>query len=257
MTLRLAVTGATGRMGRTVRRTVGGTDGVEVALAASRSANADEEGDRFVDPESLASALENLAVDALIDFTVPSASLRHVAACVGAGVPAVVGTTGFDDGQLEELHEASEAVPVIVAPNFSRGVEILTDLVAEAAAALPGFDVELTETHHAGKRDAPSGTAKRLLRAVEGARPVTERVHGRHGERARSAGEIGVHARRAGTIPGDHEVLLAGDHEVLSLRHRAEDRGVFAVGAIDAARWLAGREPGWYEFSDVLRSDSP
>jgi 4-hydroxy-tetrahydrodipicolinate reductase len=136
-------------------------------------------------------------------------------------------------------------------------------------AALPDFDVEVTETHHNGKRDAPSGTANAVLADVEAARSPaaadegdagdggageggSTRVHGREGVQPRETGEIGVHARRAGGIPGEHEVLLGGPHEYLSLEHAALDRGVFAAGALDAAAWLAGRDPGWYDFGAVI-----
>ncbi|WP_254543476.1 4-hydroxy-tetrahydrodipicolinate reductase [Halomarina pelagica] len=247
--MRVVVTGATGRMGRIVRE-VAGERGWEV-LPVSRS-----EGTKY-EPSSLASALAEERPDALVDFTVPAASVETVATCADAGIPAVVGTTGFDDEQLDALWEASQSTPVLHAPNFARGVAALIGLVREAVAALPGYDVELTETHHRGKRDAPSGTANRLLDAVDEARGASaERVHGRQGAHLRGDREVGVHVRRAGDVRGEHEVLLAGNDEVLTLTHRAESRRVFAAGALDAAAWLAGREAGWYDFSEVLNDDA-
>ncbi len=142
--------------------------------------------------------------------------------------------------------------PVLVASNFSRGVQALLHAVEGAVTDLPGYDVELTETHHNGKRDAPSGTAKTLLDRIAGAGGPEKRVHGREGDAPRRPGEIGVHARRAGGIAGEHEVLLANDHEELRLVHRAGDRAVFADGALDAAVWLAGRTPGWHGFDEVI-----
>jgi 4-hydroxy-tetrahydrodipicolinate reductase len=165
----------------------------------------------------------------------------------------VVGTTGFNEETTTALRETAERVPVLKAPNFAPGVQALAALVEAAARSLPGYDVELTETHHNGKRDAPSGTAKRLLDAVEGAREdAPERIYGREGVAPRTTGEVGVHVRRAGDVRGEHELLFAGNDEVLTLTHRAESRRVFAEGALDAADWLAGRAPGWYEFREVL-----
>ncbi|MFC6836384.1 4-hydroxy-tetrahydrodipicolinate reductase [Halomarina ordinaria] len=250
--MRVCVTGATGRMGDAVR--AGATERGWDVLPVSRTA------EDARSPADLASVLADERPDALVDFTVPESSVEAVAACAEAGVPAVVGTTGFDDAETEALHEASEAVPVLHAPNFARGVATLAALVEEASETLVGYDVELTETHHRGKRDAPSGTANRLLDAVESPRAArgddTERVHGREGEHLRGEREVGVHVRRAGDIRGEHEVLFAGNDEVLTLTHRAESRGVFAAGALDAAAWLAGREAGWYDFSEVLHDDA-
>ena len=142
---------------------------------------------------------------------------------------------------------------MLKAANFARGVQALLQAVEAGVEALPEYDIELTETHHAGKRDAPSGTANTVLDAIEAARGgALDRTHGREGEHRRAESEVGVHVRRAGTVRGEHELLLAGNDEVLTLSHRAESRRVFAAGAVDAAEWLAGREPGWYDFGDVL-----
>jgi 4-hydroxy-tetrahydrodipicolinate reductase len=167
-------------------------------------------------------------------------------------VPAVVGTTGFDETQRQSLEAAAENVPVLIASNFSRGIQALRQAVRTAVDALPEYDIEVTETHHNRKRDAPSGTAKTLLDAIDDIRGDSPRVHGRNGEQPREVGEIGVHARRAGGIHGEHEVMLADNDEVLTLTHRAESRRVFAAGALDAAVWLAGQRPGIYSFRDAL-----
>jgi len=248
-TLTLAVTGATGRMG-----------GTTVALARERGHDViavSRAGDRIDgldarDADDLGAVLAERAPDALVDFTAPEASLDYVAACAETATPAVVGTTGFDGDGVTRLRQAAERVPVLQAPNFSPGMQVLESLVAEAANALD-YDVELTETHHGGKRDAPSGTARRLLDTVESAADTGERVHGREGKAPRSPGAVGVHVRRAGDVRGEHELLFAGNDEVLTLTHRAESRRVFAAGALDAAGWLAGRDPGWYGFAEVVR----
>ena len=246
--MRLVVAGATGRTGSEIVAEAAerGHDTVGVAREAATVEGVDVHpaGDL---PELLADA------DALVDFTVPRASREHAELAAGAGVPHVVGTTGFDSGGIAALREASESTAVLKASNFARGVQALLTLVEAGVEALPGYDVELTETHHGGKRDAPSGTARTILSAVDEAREAElDRTHGREGEHRRADSEAGVHVRRAGNVRGEHELLLAGNDEVLTLSHRAESRRVFAAGAVDAAEWLAGREPGWYEFDDVL-----
>jgi 4-hydroxy-tetrahydrodipicolinate reductase len=251
--LSVAVTGAGGRMGREVIEAALDRDGVDVAVAVNRTETDPVAG---VDVDTADRLPERLAADqpdVLVDFTGPDSAITYAAACAEAGVPLVTGTTGFDDDQLDSLRAVSDAVPVLKASNFARGVAALRRAVREAVAALPGYDVELTETHHNGKRDAPSGTAKSILDDVESVRDdLDRRVHGREGDAPREPGEIGVHARRAGDVTGEHELLVAGNRETLSLTHRAGDRGVFAEGALDAAAWLAGRAPGWYGFDDVL-----
>ncbi len=252
MTVRVAVTGAGGRMGDEVLSAAADRDDVEVALAVNRTPADEVAGYEVEDAADLPALLADRDPDVLVDFTGPESSVEYVAACAEAGVAAVVGTTGFDDAQSDALDEAADAVPVLRAANFSRGVAALRRAVREAVAALPGYDIEVTETHHNGKRDAPSGTANTILDDVDEVRGAAERVHGREGDQPREGDEIGVHARRAGDVTGEHEVLVAGNHELLSLTHRAGSRGVFAAGALDAATWLTGRDPGRYEFTDVI-----
>jgi 4-hydroxy-tetrahydrodipicolinate reductase len=255
--LSVAVTGAGGRMGREVIEAAVDREGVAVAVAVNRTATDPVAGVDVADADRLGELLAAEAPDVLVDFTGPESAVAYAAACADAGVPLVTGTTGFEPDQLDDLRAASDAVPVLKASNFARGVAALRRAVREAVAALPGYDVELTETHHNGKRDAPSGTAKSILDDVESVRDdLDRRVHGREGDAPRDAGEIGVHARRAGDVTGEHEVLVAGNRETLALTHRAGDRGVFAEGALDAAAWLAGRDPGWYGFDDVLDAGS-
>ncbi len=254
MTTTLAVTGASGHMGREVLALAADRDGFSVDVAVARSPVDDAPGAVPVDDDDrLSELLDERDPDALVDFTSPAATRRYVSACAETATPAVVGTTGFGDDGEAALDEAAERTPVLRAANFSRGVLALREAVHEAVRALPGADVELTETHHSRKRDAPSGTARTLLDDVDEARGATaERVHGREGEASRSGGEVGVHARRAGGLAGEHEVLVANGPEVVSLTHRAESRQPFAAGALDAAAWLAGRAPGRYAFEEVV-----
>jgi 4-hydroxy-tetrahydrodipicolinate reductase len=250
--VRVAVTGAAGRMGRELLDVAAGRDDVSVVLAVNRSPVESASGVDVRDAADLSAHLAETDPDVLVDFTGPESSADYAAACAEAGVGVVVGTTGFDADGRTALDEAAESIPLLHATNFSRGVAALRRAVREAVAALPGYDVEVTETHHNGKRDAPSGTANTLLDEVDDVRGESDRVYGREGDQPRTEGEIGVHARRAGGVTGEHEVLLADDHQLLSLTHRAGSRGVFAAGALDAAVWLADRDAGRYDFDEVL-----
>jgi 4-hydroxy-tetrahydrodipicolinate reductase len=250
---RIAVTGATGRMGGTVVRTADDR-GDEVVAAIHHGEGGGSICGIEIEPAAdFEAILRERNPDAIIDFTAPDATLNYVEDCVATNTPIVIGTTGFDHDQLQTLREQGEQIPILRASNFSRGVQVLRSALSETIRRLPGYDVELTETHHNGKQDAPSGTAKTLLEDIDAVREEhAEHVHGREGDAPREHGEIGVHSRRAGNVTGEHEILVAGNHEELRLTHRAEDRGVFAAGALDAADWIAEREPGWYDFSAVV-----
>lgn len=174
-----------------------------------------------------------LDADVIVDFSVPDGLRRLLAA---APCPVVTGTTGL---VLGDVH-----VPVLHAANFSLGVAVLARLVRQAHAALPGYDVEIVELHHAAKRDAPSGTA---LRLAEGLGPL---ALGRDG--ARVPGEVGLHAVRGGDIVGEHTVYLCGPGERLQLGHVATHRGLFAKGALHCARWIIGRPAGLYRIEDAI-----
>lgn len=246
--MNLVVVGATGRTGSEIVAEASGR-GHDVVGVATASDTVEDV--RVYPNEDLPQLLDD--ADAVVDFTVPEATREHAGVIAEAGVPYVVGTTGFDESGIEALRAASESTPVLKASNFARGVQALLRVVEAGVEALPDYDVELTETHHNGKRDAPSGTANTILDVVDSAREAElERTHGREGDHSREDSEVGVHVRRAGTVRGEHELLLAGNDEVLTLTHRAESRRVFAAGAVDAAEWLAGQEPGWYGFDDVL-----
>ncbi|ACV11163.1 dihydrodipicolinate reductase [Halorhabdus utahensis DSM 12940] len=249
--IRVGVTGAAGRMGRTVIETAGDREDVTVVFAVDATDEETVAGTPVHEPDDIGALLATHEPDAIVDFSVPKATVAFAEACAAAGVPLVTGTTGFEDDQLDALEGASEDVAVLKAANFARGIQALLSTVHAAAEALPGYDVELTETHHNGKQDAPSGTANTLLDALAEERDFEE-TYGREGMQPREAGEVGVHVRRAGDVRGEHELMFAGNDEVVTLTHRAEDRGVFAAGAIDAAVWIAGRDPGFYTFGDVI-----
>jgi 4-hydroxy-tetrahydrodipicolinate reductase len=254
----VGVSGATGRTGGAVVETAGERDDTAVAFGVSPGASAPDTdaGVPLYEPSAAAEALAAHDPDAVIDFSTPSATVDLAGVCADAGVPLVVGTTGFEDDQRAVLQETARAIPVLKASNFSRGVQALLRALGPALAALPGYDVELLETHHNGKRDAPSGTAHTILDEIAEQREF-DPVYGREGIQPRAEDEIGVLVRRAGNVRGEHEVTLAANDEVVTLGHRAEDRAVFAAGAIDAAVWLADREPGLYGFGDVVDGSEP
>ena len=187
---------------------------------------------------------ERLAIsqgDVLIDFTVPEATVAHAQLAQELRKPMVIGTTGFSEDHMKKLRAVAKTIPIVLSPNMSVGVNVLFELAQLAAQHLgPDYDVEVVEAHHHQKKDAPSGTAKRLAQAAgEG--------------RGRSAADIPVHALRAGDIVGDHTVIFAGPSERLELVHRAHSRDAFAVGALRAARFAHGRRAGLYSMVDVLK----
>ncbi|CAN5837432.1 4-hydroxy-tetrahydrodipicolinate reductase [soil metagenome] len=193
-------------------------------------------------------------VRVMIDFSAPVASMALAADCAEEGVPLVIGTTGFDSDQREELKHFATRTPMLIASNFSKAVNLLMRLVEIAASSLgDAADIEIVERHHHFKKDAPSGTALRLAEIAAQAIGSNRFVHGRHGvigERPR--GEIGLHALRTGDNPGEHTVVFGLMGECLELSHRALNREGFALGALDAARFLADKPPGLYSMDDLL-----
>ncbi len=194
--------------------------------------------------------------DVVIDFTHAETALRHATALRECSAAWVLGTTGLDAKAEAAVHAAAERIAIVWAANFSPGVTLVLRAAAMLARALPGdqYDAEILEMHHRGKRDAPSGTALALGRAVATGRGTALRaIRARDGETgARPAGAIGFAALRGGEVAGEHTLLFAGDDEHISLTHKALDRRVFARGAVQAALWVAGRPPGLYGMADVL-----
>jgi 4-hydroxy-tetrahydrodipicolinate reductase len=192
--------------------------------------------------------------DAVIDFTSPEASLSNARIAERHRKAMVVGTTGISEDQMKGFKDISKQIPLLASSNMSIGVNLLYNIIARAAKDIPGsFDVEIIETHHRNKKDAPSGTAKKLLSEIieaRGGKPVYERESV---NTPRSEGEIGVVSLRAGDIVGEHTVIFAGPGERLEFTHRAHSRRVFAEGALAAARFLAKAKPGMYEMKDVLK----
>jgi 4-hydroxy-tetrahydrodipicolinate reductase len=198
--------------------------------------------------------------DVAVDFTAPDSSVRHAEWCAAAGKAIVIGSTGLSAEQLGRIREASKAVPVVQSPNMSIGVNLMFRVAAEVARVLgDDYDVEIVETHHRFKKDAPSGTAVKLAAAVAGAlgRDMSDvGVYGRHGivgERSRK--EIGVFAVRSGDVVGEHTLIFGGIGERFEITHRAHSRETFARGAVRAAAWVTARPPGLYDMAAVLGED--
>jgi len=197
----------------------------------------------------------NARLDAVIDFSQPAGTMQVLPACLERGLPLVVATTGHTDEQKQQIKEAAHQIAVLMAPNMSLAVIVLMRLVKQAADLLKGkgFDVEILERHHRFKKDSPSGTALKFARIVQESMGQTELRHGREGlVGERPAGEIGVHAVRVGDNVGEHTIIFSTLGETLELTHRAHARDCYARGALQAAKFLAGKAAGWYSMEDVL-----
>jgi len=238
---RIGIIGSEGRMGQALARAI---------------ADAGHEGaggiDRGGDPAALADRS-----DVLVDFSAPVALEANLHAAIGAGIPIVIGTTGLEDRHHRAIDNAARQVAVLQTGNTSLGVTLLARLVREAAASLgPEWDIEIVEMHHRMKVDAPSGTALLLGEAAAAGRGIDladHRESGRDGHTgARQQGAIGFAALRGGTVAGEHSVIVAGEEERLTLSHSAENRMIFARGAVKAAQWLIGRDAGRYAMDDIL-----
>lgn len=190
--------------------------------------------------------------DVVIDFSNPANLDMIYDYCKQNKKPVVFATTGYTDEQLTKINDLSKYAPVLRSANFSLGVILLNRLVKEVTPILKdSFDIEITEAHHHNKVDAPSGTAKMLLKSVVDATEFTP-VYGRDGYSPRKPNEVGVHAIRGGSIVGEHEVMYCGEDEIISLKHSAHSKKIFAVGAIKAAKWLCDKEIGFYDMENVL-----
>lgn len=264
---RVAIAGAAGRMGRALVQAVAADADLALGAALERPAMpltgqdagelAGVGGLNVPLGDSLAKALPQF--DVLIDFTVPAATLEAVSVCRGAGKSLVIGTTGFDAEGLQRIRAAARDIPILMAPNMSLGVNLLFQLIEQAARALGDeFDVEIIEAHHRHKIDAPSGTALRMgqiLAEALGRDLAKTAVYARQGETgARRRDAIGFATLRAGDIVGEHTALFAGIGERLEITHRASSRANFAQGALRAAKFLQGRPPGLHDMQDVLAS---
>ncbi len=266
MGTRAVIIGVAGRMGRALMRAAGEFPQLTLvgAIASPHSEALGRDAGELAGIAPLGLAVSaDLAgalreADVAIDFSLPEASAAHLSACRASGVSLLVGTTGLAQALSDgDLLEAAQHIALLVASNTSLGVTVLTELVRQAAAALPiEFDIEILETHHRLKRDAPSGTALTLARAAADARGIAagEALAGAGSPRSGPRGprEIGFAVARGGDVVGEHDVRFLGPGEQIVLGHRATDRAIFARGALTAALWLAQQPAGRYEMRDIL-----
>ena len=245
--MNIIIHGANGRMGRMLADTI--RNGGVHAIAAR------------VSPSFYTDSLEGTypyleqydgPADAVIDFSNHAGTGALLDYCVARGLPAVIATTAHTDDELARIRAAAETIPVFLSANMSIGVALLADLAKKAAAVFPDADIEIIERHHNQKLDVPSGTALLLARRIREARPEAEFIVGRHVNGKRTPQEIGIHSLRYGSEVGTHEIILSNGRETITLKHEAENRALFANGALAAAEFLAGKAPGLYDMRDII-----
>lgn len=262
--LKIAIAGASGRMGRTLIESVLRSPDLRLAAALERKGHelAGKDAGELVGAPCGVKIADDPAravsgCDVLVDFTLPEGAMAHLAACRRQGTRMVIGTTGFSEAQKKEIAAAARDTAVVMSPNFSVGVNVAFRLLEIAAKTLDkGYDIEIFEAHHRHKVDAPSGTALRMGEVVAQAlgRDLKKvAVYGREGVTGERKDEtIGFTSVRGGDVVGDHSVMFIGGGERLEVVHRASSRANFANGALRAARWVASRKNGLYDMADVL-----
>lgn len=263
--MRLIVAGAGGRMGRALMRAISETEGAVVtgALEAPGSEWLGQDAGTLagLPPSGVAVSADLWSLsgnaDGILDFTVPRATIANVAIAAQRRLVHVIGTTGLSASDTAVIKSVTSQAVVVQAGNMSLGVNLLAALVKRVAQSLDtDFDIEILEMHHKAKIDAPSGTAFMLGEAAAAGRKVALKEHSARGRDgitgARRSGDIGFASLRGGTVTGDHTVIFAGPYERIELTHKAEDRMIFAQGALKAAMWAHGKPPGLYSMADVL-----
>ena len=260
--IKIAVVGAAGRMGRRIGTLSHNDPGLQVVCALERSGHEDLGKDYG---QLLGFAKSNVAItetltgdpDVIIDFSLPESTVNWIKTAQQHKVAIVIGTTGLGDDEVNLIKSASKDIPIVYAPNMSVGVNLLFRTLGQMAKALGSdYDIEISETHHRFKKDAPSGTALGLLNSVcDGLNvdPKDVAVYGRHGKQAtREKGQIGVHALRMGDVVGEHTVYFSTLGETVAVSHSAHSRDTFVLGALRAAKWLGEKPAGLYTMQDVL-----
>lgn len=264
MATKICIIGVGGRMGKNIATAVYNNDEAEVTGAVDRKDSpvlnqpvyevaGCGKGGALISSDILESAKD---ADVIIDFTGAEPTYNNLEMYEKAGKALVIGSTGFSEEQKKSIEKLSEKIPVVLAPNMSLGVNVALSLIEEAARLLKGYDIELVETHHNMKKDAPSGTAMAMAEAAASGAGINlseNAVYARHGiigERKKN--EIGIQTLRGGDVAGDHTVFFFGQGERIEITHRAHSRQTFAQGALKAALWLAGKEKGLYNMKNVL-----
>ena len=260
---RIVISGATGRMGRRLMVLSSNDDDMDIVGAIGYLGHPRiGESISLIEPEVGASDVVlsdslDVSADVMIDFSLPEGTEKRVSEAINNNVAMVIGTTGMSQDQEAQVLLASKHIPIIYAANYSLGVSLILKVAAEVAKALGrDFDIEITEAHHNQKVDSPSGTAVALAKSIcyaTGRDIDSDLVNGRVGRSGmRTKDEIGMHAIRMGSVIGDHSVFYGSDFEIIEIAHRAQSRDGLAAGAVRAAKWLCGKEPGMYTMEDVL-----
>lgn len=255
--IRIILCGAAGRMGREIIKAVKNQNDLEI-IAGIEDARHPLIGAK-IDDILIGADLKGRLEDAecVIDYTNHESSIKNLRQAKTRKCPIVIGTTGFTKKEYAEIESAAKTMPVFLSPNMSLGVNHLYQLARETARQLPGFDIEIVETHHRGKKDAPSGTARELSRQIKEVRPEIQIIYGREGVTGeRPANILCLHALRGGDIVGEHRVLYLGNGELIELRHYATSRQCFAQGTLAAVRFLIKQPPGLYNMKNILNLDN-
>lgn len=247
---KIILNGCNGKMGQVITRLVSDDDECEIVAGFDINDSIDNTYPVYSDPNEFTGD-----ADVIIDFSHPSVLTNMIVYCKKRNLPIIIATTGFTAEQKEEMKEASKEIPIFFSANMSLGINLLIALAKKATKLLEGnFDIEIVERHHNQKIDAPSGTALAIADAIDETLSYpAEYVYDRHSVRKkRKKTEIGLHAVRGGTIVGDHEIIFAGNDEVIELKHSASSKEVFAVGAIKAAKFMVGKSAGMYDMNDLI-----
>lgn len=243
--MKIIVNGAGGQMGRVLRSVIeGGSRNVSLVAAV----------DTFAQENGVLSSLEQFGGDAdcIIDFSNHTGACELLRYAVSRRLPVVVATTGHTETELAAIQSAAQKIPVFHSSNMSIGIAVLTQLVRQTAMMFPDADVEIVESHHNQKLDVPSGTALMLAHAVQEARPDSSLLVGRHENGKRTHQEIGIHSLRMGNTVGIHEVIINTGAQIITLKHEAQDRSLYAEGALAAADYIIGKAPGLYCMDDIV-----
>ena len=244
--MKIIINGAGGRMGQEICRLAN-----EGYKDSSLAAMVDKMGG-----DGMLTSVNDFNGDAdvVIDFSHHTAAPEVAEFAAKRGIALVMATTGHTDEELAAINEAAKSVPVFMSANMSLGVALLAELAKKTAEIFPDADIEIIEKHHNRKLDAPSGTALMIARAIESVRKGCKFIYGRCGQQKREAGEIGIHAIRGGNIVGEHEVIVCTDTQIITLKHEAQSRSLFAEGAMTAAAFICGKDAGFYDMNDIAKS---
>lgn len=245
--MNVIINGANGRMGKEVRALIEKSEDIGIVAAIDKGFE-------------LATAIQmtnfpiyDIGADVIIDFSHHNAIYEVAEYAEKFNTPVVLCTTGQTEEELAEVQALAKKVPVFFSANMSMGVALLCELAKKSAALLPDAEIEIIEKHHSAKLDAPSGTALMLANAIKSVREKLTFMLGRNGRKEREKNEIGIHAVRAGSIVGEHEVMFATKNEIITLSHSAMSRSVFADGAIAAAKWICAKDAGLYTMNDMIK----